>query len=249
MTKTIIRITALAATALIAGCATIPAADPLLKLPEGSNGKAYMALGTEPGWTAEITPGRINYNGNYGDTQLRLPVTAITPGKDGVSYQANGNGNSLTMTIRYHANCSDGMSDRLYADEVNIIANGQSYRGCGGAILPPMALEDTSWRIKAINGAALAADQSRQAYFRFADGRVDISVGCNRMSGAYQAASHGMSVGPIMSTRMACQEPLSTWESAISSTLSTPLHMRYTPDGEMTLMGTGRKSIVLQRNI
>lgn len=249
MTKNITTFAALSATALLAGCATIPAADPLKQLPADSNGKAYMALGTEPGWTAEITPGQINYNGNYGDTQFRVPVTAITPGKDGVMYQGAANGNNITLTIRYHASCSDGMSDRLFAHEVKINANGQSYSGCGGAILPPVSLNDTSWRITAINGTALTAEQQRQASFRFADGRVEMTVGCNRMSGSYQAANHGMTVGPIMSTRMSCPEPLGGWENAINATLSQPIHMRYTPDGEMSLMGTGGKSITLQQNI
>lgn len=249
MTKTITKITALSAAALLAGCATIPAANPLLRLPEGSNGKAYMAMGTEPGWTAEITPGQINYNGNYGDTQIRVPVTAATPVNGGMSYQAAANGNNITLAIRYNASCSDGMSDRLYADDVTITANGQTYRGCGGAILPPISLEDTSWRINSINGIALTADQSRAASFGFADGRVQISVGCNRMSGSYKAENHGMTVGPIMSTRMGCPPAQAGFESAINDTLKDPLHLRYTPDGELTLMGTGGKSIALSRNI
>lgn len=249
MKNTLTKFTILSATAMLTACATIPATDPLQQLPQGSNGKAYMAMGTEPGWTAEITPGRINYNGNYGDTQIRLPVTAATPTNGGISYQAAGNGNSITIAIRYNASCSDGMSDRLYADEVTITANGQSYRGCGGAILPPVSLEDTSWSITAINGNALTADQSREASFRFADGRVDMTVGCNRMSGSYKAENHGMTVGPIMSTRMGCPQPQAKWESEISTILKDPLHMRYTPDGDMTLMGTKGKSIALNRNI
>lgn len=249
MMNSLKKLAPLTAFALVAGCATIPTSSALQQLPQGANDKAYMALGTEPGWSAEITPGQINYNGNYGDTQIRVPVTSAQPTQDGITYQGAGNGHNVTLAIRYGQQCSDGMSDRLFEHDVTITADGQTYRGCGGAILPPMKLDDTSWGITAINGTALTEEQARQASFQFTDGKVAITVGCNRMSGTYQAASHGMTVGPLMSTRMACPEPLGAWESAISAALSAPLHMRYTPDGNMTLMGTKGQSIALNRSI
>src|SRR3546814_13824119 len=37
---------------------------------------AYMALGTEPGWTLEITPDRLNYDGDYGETKIVVATPA-----------------------------------------------------------------------------------------------------------------------------------------------------------------------------
>src|SRR3546814_1969511 len=47
---------------------------------------AYMALGTEPGWTLEITPPRLNYDGDYGETKIMVPNPGAMPGPDGERY-------------------------------------------------------------------------------------------------------------------------------------------------------------------
>jgi len=36
----------------------------------------------------------------------------------------------LSVSI-VHSRCSDGMSDRVYPDTVNVLVDGRPYRGCG----------------------------------------------------------------------------------------------------------------------
>ncbi len=57
---------------LLAACVTLTACAPAAETPPqgpGDQPAAYMALGTEPGWTLEITPSRLNYDGDYGETR------------------------------------------------------------------------------------------------------------------------------------------------------------------------------------
>src|SRR3546814_18614072 len=47
---------------------------------------AYMALGTEPGWPLEITPDRLNYDGDYGETKIVVANTGARPTVNGARY-------------------------------------------------------------------------------------------------------------------------------------------------------------------
>src|SRR3546814_2274518 len=87
----------------LAACA--PAGD----MPQGPGEPpaAYMALGTEPGWTLEITPSRLNYDGDYGETKIMVPnpgARAVTNGEESVT-------DRLKVEVA-RGECSDGMGDR-----------------------------------------------------------------------------------------------------------------------------------------
>ncbi|KGB55485.1 hypothetical protein FG91_01405 [Sphingopyxis sp. LC81] len=77
---------ALPAASLLALAACAPAAETPPQGP-GDQPAAYMALGTEPGWTLEITPSRLNYDGDYGETKIMVPnpgAKALTNGRTAV---------------------------------------------------------------------------------------------------------------------------------------------------------------------
>src|SRR3546814_7131722 len=93
---------------------------------------AYMALGTEPGWTLEITPDRLNYDGDYGETKIVVANPGARPSVHGERYVTD----RLAVDVP-HAECSAGMSDRRYRDTVTVVADGTTVQGCGGGILAP----------------------------------------------------------------------------------------------------------------
>ena len=66
---------ALTAAATLAGCAAT-GTGPATPAPPA---EAYMALGTEPGWTLEITPARLAYNGDYGATRIAVANPGARP--------------------------------------------------------------------------------------------------------------------------------------------------------------------------
>jgi uncharacterized membrane protein len=100
----------------LAGCASMPAA------PVAS----YHAVGTEPFWSLVIGTREMSF------TQPdQPPVTQPTPkvivGFAGEIYQTP----RIDVNI-VHAQCSDGMSDRVYPDKVQVTVDGKRFNGCGG---------------------------------------------------------------------------------------------------------------------
>lgn len=88
------------------------------------------------------------------------------------------------------------------------------------------ALAASHWRL---DSAVDAAGQSIGALFPepggplqldFADGRISVSGGCNRMSGGFTLADGTLGVGPLAQTRMLCGGPLMAADEAIAARLS-----------------------------
>src|SRR3546814_17133878 len=79
--RSMLRYAPLLALTALAACA--PAGD----MPQGPGEPpaAYMELGTEPGWTLEITPSRLNYDGDYGETKIMVRSEERRVGKECVS--------------------------------------------------------------------------------------------------------------------------------------------------------------------
>lgn len=71
---------------------------------------------------------------------------------------------------------------------------------------------------------ALFPDPAGALQLRFAEGRVAISGGCNRMSGSYTIAAGKLSFGPLAQTKMFCGGgALMAADDAIAAQLARPL--------------------------
>ena len=229
----------LVALSALAACA--PAAEAPPQSP-GEQPAAYMALGTEPGWTLEITPGRLNYDGDYGETKIMVPNPGAKPSMNGRTYVTD----RLSVVIK-NAPCSDGMSDRRFADSVRIVADGKTLQGCGGKILPPDTLAGSSWTFVSIGGVTVAAD--RPTALQFDGARLSGSAGCNRFSGSYSAADGRLTAGPLMATEMACPGAGMVQENAFFKLMATPVSLTFADDGTLILTGEDGKTAVLRRVI
>ena len=102
-----------------AACATPAAVDPVAE--------AYVARGQEPGWIVTIVDGRIDYQGDYGETRIVVPAPPPRTTFNGHRYETP----RLIVDVT-HGRCNDAMSGHGYADTVMVIADGETYRGCGG---------------------------------------------------------------------------------------------------------------------
>ena len=108
-----------------AGNDSAPAASPPpVKLGEES----YSALGQEPGWALKIAGGRIDYAGNYGEKKINVERPQPTPLANGRRYTTA----RLTVTLAY-LRCNDAMSGFGFEHQVTVVADGETYQGCGGA--------------------------------------------------------------------------------------------------------------------
>jgi len=221
--------------------ACVPAVD-TPSPPEAPPAAAYMALGTEPGWTLEITPARLNYAGDYGETKIMVANPGARPSFNGERYVSE----RLTVDVT-HAECSDGMSDRRYRDTVTVTADGKTVKGCGGGILPPGELAGTSWTFVSIGGTPVAAD--RPTALQFEADRLSGSAGCNRFSGSYTREQRTLTAGPLMATEMACPGAGMTQENDFFALMRGPVSLSFPTDGTMILTGGDGKTAVLKRAI
>lgn len=199
--------------------------------PAGGPATAYRALGTEPFWGVTIERGRMTYHDAEG-RRFSVPTPTARPSFNGRRYITR----RLTVDIT-RQRCSDGMSDRSYADTVRVVADGRRLSGCGGAYTNDVALAGTRWRIVAINGAAVPA---REWYtIRFEGDRLTGMAGCNHFSGGYRLDNGRLIAGPIASTRMACQGPRGRDEQAVLRALAAPLRFAERGEGMIELTSNG----------
>jgi heat shock protein HslJ len=79
------------------------------------------------------------------------------------------------------------------------------------------ALEGRTFVSTSMTGGDLVAGST--VTLRFEKARIGISAGCNQMSGSYELVDGVLSVGAMMSTEMACEEPLMGQDQAIAAFL------------------------------
>ena len=112
---------------LAAACSSSPppatASDPA--------GEHYEARGQEPGWSVVIHGGRIDYAGNYGDKKISVARPDPRPSFNGRRYVTS----RLVVDVTY-VRCNDAMSGQGFEHQVSVLADGESFKGCGGARKP-----------------------------------------------------------------------------------------------------------------
>jgi heat shock protein HslJ/uncharacterized membrane protein len=222
----------LLAALLAAGCTTMSDA-------EAPATETYRALGNEPFWSVTITDGRMTYESPDGP-RFVVPAPPARPSFNGRRYQTD----RLTLDIT-HGECSDGMSDRRYADTAMVIVDRRTMHGCGGEILAPASLVGTAWSIVEIDGDAV----SGEAYHLHFDGeRLSGRAGCNRFSGPYSQTDGRLTAGAIVATRMACPGPRMDHERRVLQLLGAPVQVDH-PDGDTLLLSAPGGTIRLRRSI
>jgi len=190
---------------------------------------SYGAGGSEPFWSLEIVGGRMTYRVNEEVISVRTPRRQLLRG-GGYRYVTR----RLIVEVRPER-CEDE-AERHYADTVRVTANGYTASGCGGTELPPATLTNTSWRIAAINGAAVTGDNY---FMQFDEGRLSGQAGCNRLSGPFRQRGRQLSAGPIVATRMACPGPRMAHERSVMRLLRGPIRIAFPAGDRMVLTGSG----------
>jgi uncharacterized membrane protein len=86
----------------------------------------YHALGIDSAWHLIIDDKNVTYIGVGAQPVLQPRPQAII-GIAGEIYQTP----RINVNI-VHGQCSDGMSDRIYPDRVQVTVDGRRFEGCGG---------------------------------------------------------------------------------------------------------------------
>lgn len=210
----------------LAACATLPAPTPLHGL--GPAPATYRAVGTEPFWSLTLN-GRdmIFTEAARPGQRIVVPQPRVIVGFAGEIYNTPRMGVNIV-----HSPCSDGMSDRIYPDKVQLRVDNRSFNGCGGdAVRSEARLEGTSWSVLSVNGRATGGGP--RFTMAFTRDRLSGQFGCNRMSGSYQASASGLTAGPIVATRMAC--PDMRFEDQAGRILAQPVTLRTLPNLDLEL--------------
>lgn len=219
----------LAAAGLAAGTAALPAA--------AQPGSTYRAVGTEPFWSVTIDRRQLTYEAPEGRFTVRAPQPQAMP--QGRYYRTN----RIAVRVFVGRECSDGMSDRRYADTVEVLVDGRRLRGCGGGVRAAATLSGTSWAIVGINGQRVGGERYN---LQFTADRISGAAGCNRFNGTYRVGRDGMQAGPLAMTRMACSGPAMAHERAVADLLRGPVRLSY-PDGQTLLIRGDAGEIRLRR--
>jgi uncharacterized membrane protein len=111
------RLVAVPVAALVAACLPIPGPPP----------PPYKAIGTEPFWNVLIDEHHVTFIQPDAEP-IRQPRPQEISGIAGETYQTP----RITVNIVHSPGCSDGMSDRVYPDRVQVMVDGRRFNGCGG---------------------------------------------------------------------------------------------------------------------
>ena len=99
-----------------AACAPLPPAPP----------PPYHAVGTEPFWNVLIDEHDVTFT-LAGSQPIRQPRPQAIIGIAGEIYETP----RINVNI-VHGQCSDGMSDLVFPDKVQVTVDGKRFNGCGG---------------------------------------------------------------------------------------------------------------------
>lgn len=87
------------------------------------------AIGTEPFWGAKIEGRCVTYSTPEDQAGTRI-WARFNPGPDGGVWVGTFQGKPFKLITRLKPDCSDGMSDRVYPQEVTLTVGGEERRGC-----------------------------------------------------------------------------------------------------------------------
>jgi heat shock protein HslJ len=95
------------------------------------------------------------------------------------------------------------------------------------------ALEDTRWVLGSFlnaDGAVQAVAEGSEVTAVFSEGQVGGSAGCNSYGGAYNLDGESLTIGPLVSTMMACEEPLMSQETQFLANMQATSSYRISGD-------------------
>lgn len=201
----------------------------------------YRALGTEPFWSLTIDARTIRYEPAVGRA-ISVARPRQVARRDGRSWRTP----RLQVDITARR-CSDGMSDRIFADTVRVRVDGQVLNGCGGRVLSDgdRELIAGTWRIDLLDGRRVSL--ARPATIVFDGTRLSGRI-CNSFGGSYRFARGTLTTGEIVGTQMACTDGRGDVENRLLATLRRPLKVHQDARHDTLVLSDGRSSVTLRRS-
>jgi heat shock protein HslJ len=108
-----------------------------------------------------------------------------------------------------------------------------------------LELDGTSWLLTdyiSPDGAVFTVPAAVTPLLAFEGGNLTGNAGCNTFSSTYTVTGDVIEIGPIMSTKMACEEPMSSVEAAYLAALEAVDKVAILDDGKLQLWDDGGKT-------
>ena len=108
-----------------------------------------------------------------------------------------------------------------------------------------LELDGTSWLLTdyvSPDGAVFTVPAAVTPLLAFEGGNLTGNAGCNTFSSTYTVTGDVIEIGPIMSTKMACEEPMSSVEAAYLAALESVDKVAILDDGKLQLWDDGGKT-------
>lgn len=122
-------------------------------------------------------------------------------------------------------------------------STGSTQSPSGGAE-PSPEISGTAWQIVSVDGQNAAG--ARTPTMKFADGRISGNSGCNSYSGPYSLTDGQLTLGPVISTKMACVGDGMDTEARLFAALKGALSVAQRSADRLSLSSDGH-SIELRR--
>ena len=201
----------------------------------------FVARGHEPGWILRIVDSTMTYIGNYGADTVSAPIASMSTNGDITTY-STAPMFKLSATVRDQT-CADGATGMPHPYSVTVNHDTTTVNGCGGE--PSSLLMGETWTVTEIAGVA-TIDRRPTMTFMLA-GKVGGTTSCNRYSAPYRLVGEGLTFGPAISTKMACQRPVMDQEIKFLQLLARVARFEITADGALRLLGDDGQAIVARR--
>ena len=176
---------------------------PAAAQPSGTPPERWSAVGTEPFWGLAVAEGRLDFDLNQTEIVYTAPAPPPEPIANGYIYRTP----RLVAEVR-HEDCSDGMSDRIYADTVVVTIDGRRLEGCGEAVVPPESLDRTVWRVHEVAGRNADGPYGDLFSLAFDGDTATIWGACGVFAGAYSVD------GDLLTLRLAAPRPSRSAEAS-----------------------------------
>ena len=109
----------------------------------------------------------------------------------------------------------------------------------------PPTLDGTSWRLSdyvSPDGQTFTVPAAVTPLLAFDGGQLTANAGCNTFNASYTVTGDAIEIGPIMSTKMACEEPMASVEAAYLAALEAVNKVAVLDDGKLQLWDDGGKT-------
>jgi heat shock protein HslJ len=155
---------------------------------------------------------------------------------------------AMSVETAFLKSFAGALQDALTGDDLTLTPEG------GGALrfarAAPARLEGVEWEVTGYNNgrqAVVSPMTDTRLTLTFGDGRVSGSSGCNRFEAAFTVEDHALTIQPLATTRMACddavmsqeQEFLRALQSATTWQIDRGMLDIHRADGERVLTANG----------